>query len=349
MSVKDLLTRAVLFDKDKRELFLTIVSSQVKSGRPYHDIFKPMLRSKNRYYRQLAEKSLNPASEYFASQYGGLFPEHTARLLKLSQRFNAVSPFIDYSLNNPDKKSLSIFATVLAPNFMEILLSLIFSSLFVALYLYNDAIAESFVDLSSSLPYMIGGLFVSNAFPLTVLALGSSAVYIYYLNNYSPLRETLKKTGAYRFSDAKYALELFRIISIMTAGRSAEGMSIRVLFSELSAVFGTSNLRRHQFSILRREISKGTPLYLALQQSEILDHDSLELFKGLAPDESIPEISKASLAIADLLTARTKVEIRLFSKSLTFFLLLYLSLSFVAVIEVSLGGGAGILSQQTGF
>lgn len=348
MSLQAFFRQNFLFDKDKRDLFLTIVSSQVKSGRPYQDIFRPMLRSSNRYYRELAKKALNPTSPYFASHYAGIFPENTAKLLVLSQRFNAVPSFIDHSINNPDRKALSFLSVVILPNVMEIFLAIVFTVIFVALYLYNDLIAQTLVDLSNSLPYQIGSIIASNALFLGTTALLALCVYLYFLNTHSEYRKQLKKLGVYRFADAVHAINLFRVIAILTSGRSAEAVDVRMLFSELSIIFGDNQLHRYQFAVLRNEISKGSPIYQAIDHSQILDHESLELFKGLAPDESIPEISKASQAVADLLTAKTKVEIKFIGKNLMFFLLLYLGIAFVAFVQLSLGGGADLFSQSTG-
>lgn len=345
MSIKDQIHQAFVFDEDKRSLFLTIISSQVKSGRPLQDIFKTMSRSDNRHYRALAKKSLNPESDYFASDYSGFFPATTAKLLVLAQKFNSVPTFIDSTINNPHRKALSIFSTCVIPSITEIGLCLVSTILFILLYLYNDLLIDSFADFSVSYAYMAGEFLVSNALLLTMTVGIFVALYFYNLRNPASTREDLKKSaGFYRFSDAKFAIEMFRIIGIMTANSSQRGISVRTLINDLAGVYGTNNLRRHQFAIVRKEIGRGRPLHEAIRAANFLDKDSLELFRGLAPTESISEISKASHAVADLLTERTKVEIRFFGKSMSFCLLLYLSLAFMAIIQISMGAGTNLIN-----
>jgi len=348
VSLKSLFTKLFLFDEDKQRMFLVILSSQVKSGRPYQEIFKSMLKSTNRYHRSLAQSSLNPSSKFFASQYGALFPQHTAKLLTLSQKFNAVPQFIDHSINNPDKKALSLFFTVVWPNAMEIALGLIFTGIFVAMYLYNDAITASFTDISAGLTYQIGAFFVEG-FPLLAFISGAGLLcYLYNLHGVGEFRGQLKRVGFYRFSDANFAIELFRVIHIMTSSGVSQGLSIKSLFSELFLIYGHTRRRQHQFAVLRAQISQGRPIHQALRSADILDQETLDLFRGLAPNESIPEVSKAANAISELLAAKTKEEIRFLGKNLTFFLLLYLCFAFIAMIELSVGGGANLFTQSTG-
>lgn len=344
MSIKAIFTRTFIFDEDKQNLFLRILSSQLRSGRPYQDIFKSMLRSPNNNYRELAKRSLSPTSEFFASKYDEHFEEDTAKLLVLAQKFNAVPDFIDYSINNPDKRALSVMSVVVAPKVMEIGLTILFTVLFCALYIFNEQISADFADFSTSLPYSIGGLFVENYVWFSFVFAGFLATYFYNYVTVGDIRNRLKKVSFYRFSDAKFAIDLFRVMAIMTGGDNSQGTNIRALISELSLIFGRNRYRRHQFSVLRSEIVKGKPLHQALSTSEILDPDSLELFRGLAPNESISEISKASRAVADLLCTKTKGEIGFFSKNVNFALLMYLAVAFLAVIQVSLGGGTDLFN-----
>lgn len=340
MNLKQAIIKHVLFDSDKQLMFLTILSAQAKVGRPLQDIFKSLSTSSNKYFRALAALSLNPNSPYFASHYGAYFNEKTAKLLVLSQKFNAVPDFIDHTLNSTDRKSLSGFWTVFVPGIQELVLMLFLLLGFAGIYVYNPLIAESFVDLSDTFAYAIGGLLVTY-FPLfSLLAAAGAGVYQYTKTRPVPVREKLKKTlGVFKHYDARFAIELFRIMSIMTQGIGGKDVSIKTIVSELSSVYGHTKYRNHQFSVIRRELAKGAKFSSALDAAGILDKDSLDLFRGLAPYENIPEITKASRAVADLLASKTKAEMKFVSKNYIFGLYLILAISFIAFIELTLGGG----------
>ena len=321
-------------------MFLTILSAQASAGRPLQDIFKAFTSSSNKYFRALAALSLNPNSPYFASHYNAYFPDQTARLLVLSQKFNAVPEFIDHTINNSDKKQLSWFSMVFVAGIQELVLILAMMAGFAAVYIYNPVITESFVDLSGTYAYQIGEILVANALLWIVAAIIATGVYQYAKKNPVPLRASLKsRLQLYRHYDSKFAIELFRLMAIMSQGIGGKDVSLKNVVAELSSIYGHTKYRNHQFSIIRRELARGVKFSNALQTAGILDNDSLELFRGLAPHESINEITKASRAVADLLAAKTKAEIKFFSKNYIFALYLILALSFLAFFELTLGGG----------
>ncbi len=345
MDIKNAMVKLFLFDHRKRALFLTIVSAQLKSGRPYQDVFKSLLKSTNQYYRALAQKSLNPKSEFFASDYGDLFPERTAHLLTLSQRFNAVSEFIDESINT-DKKSISVLSSVILTSMLEITMAVIGTALFVALYLYNDVLASSFADFSDTVAYHMGATLFLYKELILIVAAAVAGTYFFYLNRPGEFRLQLKTLGFYRFHDANFAIEFFSMVKIMTRAGISLGGSIKSLIDELSLIYGTNNLRRSQFATLRSELGKGSLFRSAIEKTNILGAQSLDVFHGLAPDESAGEICKASEAVADLLTVVTKAEINYLSKSVHFGLLLYLAIVMLAVVDLTLGGGISVLNLE---
>ena len=345
MDIRSLFVKQFLFDDRKQALFLTIISSQLKSGRTYQDVFKSLLKSTNQYYRVLAQKALNPKSEYFASEYGDLFPQSTADLLALSQRFNAVPQFIDESINT-DKKSISIFSSVILTSVLEIVLTLVGTALFVALYLYNDSLAAGLADFSDSVAYAIGEGFYNFKEIIIVLLATAGITYFYNLNRPSEFRYKLKNIGFYHFHDANFAIELFSIVKIMTSSGIAQGGSIKSLVDELSLIYGTNNLRRSQFATLKSQLGKGELFHTAIDKANILGPESLDVFHGLAPDESAGEICKASEAVASLLTVVTKAEISYLSKTVHFGILLYLAIVMLAVVDLTLGGGVSVLGIE---
>ncbi|MDP2129214.1 MAG: hypothetical protein Q8K97_17770 [Pseudohongiella sp.] len=343
MSWMENLKRQLVFDTDKQVLFLTILSAQLKSGRSYQDIFRSMLRGTNKIHRELAAKSLNPNSAYFASQYTGYFPQKTTKLLQMAQKFNTVPQLIDLTIN-ADKKSTSLISKLLIPNITEILMAVVFTSAFIAMYIYNDAIEIAFTDISGTTASQIGGFFYSYRWLLSFLTMGTLGVYLYHLTAPTRFRLALKKLKFYHFYDAGFCIELFTTMKVMTASGVAQGGGIRLLMEELSTVFATNKLRQHQFALLRLEISRGKKFQDALDTSGILDPDSLDLFRGLAPNESPTELHLASAAVSSVLFEKTKVEVNFLAKNFNFGLLIYIMFLLLAVTDLSLGGGIDIFN-----
>ena len=335
MSWLENLKRQLVFDSDKQVLFLTILSAQIKSGRSYQDIFRSMLRGTNKIHRELAAKSLSPHSAYFASQYIGYFPQKTTKLLQMAQKFNAVPQLIDQTIN-ADKKSTSLISKLLIPNSTEILMALAFTSAFIA--------EIAFTDISGTTASQIGGFFYGNRWLLSFLLMGAFSVYTYNLSAPTRLRLVLKKLKLFHFYDASFCIELFTTIKVMTASGVAQGGGIRLLMEELSTVFATNKLRQHQFALLRLEISRGKKFQDALAVSGILDPDSLDLFRGLAPNESPSELHSASAAVSSVLFEKTKVEVNFLAKNFNFGLLIYIMFLLLAVTDLSLGGGIDIFN-----
>lgn len=341
MSLKSTFTQLFLFDKDKQDTFLVILASQVKKGRPLQEVFKSFLRNKNQYYRKLAVEALDPKKKNFAEGFAEYFPSDTVKLLSLAQTYNVIPEFIERTLTRDDKP-ISFVDAVIIKSVMEIIFFFVSIISCVAFYLFVPDFLGVTVDVSKSKVYVLGSYVVIFSpfilFALTIFSL----IYLGHKHEPGTMRESLKRAGLYKFYDSTFSINLFTSISIMFGEGANERADIRSLILELASVYGSNKLRRNQFAILSSELSKGRLFKDALYESKILGDETLDIFSGLAPDESIEEIAKASDAVADLLRAKTKAELTFLAKQARF----YLTLSYVTALyclsELSLGIGITI-------
>ena len=339
------LPRSWTFDEQKRVLFLRILSTQLKAGRGYQDVFTSMAKSRTAEFRELATRSLDARSEFFASRYGGFYPAKTVSLLILSQRFNAVTEYIENALSRSGGH-LSSWKIVIKPNLMEIFLLAVGVVGLMALYLFNDTLSASLIDLSGTYAFQAGQFLTTFLIPFFILLAAGTAGYLYFRTSDSPLRKSLKKAALYEQTDSLFAIEIFRIMGIMTSSNSSKGANPRELIDEIGQIYATNPLRRSQFRKIRASLQRGERFTSAIAQSEILAEEELDLFQGMAPNEKISEISAACKGVAELMEVKLQTQLEFMGKTISAMLLFSLVFVLTLFVDITFGGGLSLFSAN---
>ena len=132
------------------------------------------------------------------------------------------------------------------------------------------------------------------------------------------------------------------MIRIMTSG--GQDMSIRQFMQELDKVFGQDRFRSQQFEIIRTALADGDLFQDAIEEAGLLPIPEHDLFRGLAPTESVAELHHASGAVVEQLRDKLKLELEFAGRNLHFGALLFLGVAMIAVVDITMGGGSIVLN-----
>ena len=344
--IREVLNRYVLFTESDRSLYLTMIAAQLRGGRSYNAIFKDLLLDRNPHIRKLSELSLRPTSDFFASLYQPYFGSKHARLLQLAQKYSVVPEFIDNVLTKRPI-DLSVFNAVIVKYITEWIIFVALLILPIVLYLNHAQLQESIGDFSSTLLYQIGSFLVEYRFLILSVMAGAACAYLYFLHEPGANRSMLASVGLYFFQDTAYAIELLSTIRILTSNRDTHAVHQQQLLSELSRIYGTNSFRRTQFRSLQVAIARGATLRNAMSETQILPAQELSLFRGLCPRNTVAEIHAASEVVANQLTAKLRLRIRVFATTIGTVLYTYLGFAMLSVIEITMGGGNLALNATT--
>ena len=343
--LKNRFTRLFLFDESDQELFLSIVSTQLRHGRTYAAIFKDLQFDTNRYHKELARRSLDPDTQFFADNYADLVGSRRARLLVLAQRYNSVEAFIDHVLH--PKTDLSLLKPFVLKLLSEWLFFLVLVAVTAAVYIYGDLISALYIDISGTDLYLAGGILVEYWLFFLIAALIAAYVYLENRSNPTPLRTAMKRLGLYGFYDNKYAIELFTTFHILTESAKKGGSAINIpaLFNRLFEVYGDTPLRQQQFRTITHSLARGSTLRDALRKTNLLPPAEMSLYFGLTPFNTIEQHNAAARTVVDQLTKKTELRIKRAALNISIWLYSAIAIGAIGVLEMTMSSALQLLES----
>ncbi len=326
-------TRWLLFDRPEQDIFLTVLSAQLRNGRTRSAIFSEMQTDPSRHVRELARRATDQRAEYFAENFGDYFGQERAAMLTLAQRHNSETDFIDHML--AAEEPVPFWRETVFELWANWAILLLLLGVTASLYIFNPEISAAFIDLSGTELYALGAFIVENAVLLAAGGAGAALLYLAVRGGDVPLREPLARRGFFRFHDAAHAIAWLTTFRILTGSAAAGGrqLNMPVLMAEIAAAFSRDRHHRHQFGIVRSAMAGGSTLRDALAQTSLLPDPELRLFRGLTPTGTLEEHHAAAAAVVDQLEGKTRIGL----KSARFFATIFLNAANGIIIVLAMG------------